>query len=136
MSCSDARLTAGAKVGIHDFADFADDPQYLQLHEEVTRAYDHDHAFRRACVDMSRHAVTSRLRALGDEARVDDTQSATAVPYLIDELPYFLGAADILGHEESAIVYHRPWVLWNRINHSEFPIKVRPNQGFLILNEP
>ncbi|MFD7841748.1 tRNA-dependent cyclodipeptide synthase [Nocardia sp. NPDC059764] len=47
-----------------------------------------------------------------------------------------LGAADILGHEESAIVHHRSWVLWNRINHGEFPIKVWPNQGFLILNEP
>jgi cyclo(L-leucyl-L-leucyl) synthase len=123
-------------VGIHDLVDFTENPRYIQLHEEVSAAYAADADFRHACLAMSRQAVTSRLHAVrGHETHADADQAAAAVRYLIDELPYFLGAADILGQEESLIVYHRRWELWDRACRGDFPLKVRPNQGFLTLNE-
>ncbi|MBF6169959.1 tRNA-dependent cyclodipeptide synthase [Nocardia blacklockiae] len=124
-------------VGIHDFADLAENPQYIQLHAEVRRGYAEDPDFRRACLEMSAQAVTGRLRAVrGAAAEADECRAAAAVRYLLDELPYFLGGADILGREESLIAYHRPWKLWNHIDRGDFPVKIRPNQGFLVLNEP
>ncbi|MEU8682487.1 tRNA-dependent cyclodipeptide synthase [Streptomyces sp. NPDC048611] len=124
------------RAAVHDFGDFADDPHYLGLRDEVDRAFASDEGFRRACLDMSRQAVGGRLRTVrGPEARADDRQAAAAVRYVLDELPYVLDGAALLGVEETLMAYHRPWPLWERIARGEFPLKVSPRQGFLVLHD-
>ncbi|AZS69941.1 tRNA-dependent cyclodipeptide synthase [Streptomyces lydicus] len=124
------------RVAVHDFGDFADNPHYLGLRDEVDRVFATDEGFRRACLAMSRQAVSSRLRTVrGPDACVDDHQAAAAVRYVLDELPHVLDGATILGREETLMVYHRPWPLWDRIAQGEFPLKVSPRQGFLVLHD-
>jgi len=124
------------RVAVHDFGDFADDPHYLGLRDEVDEAFTGDEGFRLACLSMSRQAVSSRLRTVrGPDARVDDDQAAAAVRYVRDELPFVLDGATLLGREETLMVYHRPWPLWNRIAEGEFPLKVSPRQGFLVVHD-
>ncbi|MGY5129647.1 tRNA-dependent cyclodipeptide synthase [Streptomyces nigrescens] len=124
------------RVAVHDFGDFADNPHYLGLRDEVDKVFAADEGFRRACLAMSRQAVSSRLRTVrGPDACVDDHQAAAAVRYVLDELPYVLDGATILGREETLMVYHRPWPLWERIARGEFPLKVNPRQGFLVLHD-
>ncbi|MFG3115492.1 tRNA-dependent cyclodipeptide synthase [Streptomyces sp. NPDC048197] len=103
---------------------------------QVDRAFAADETFRRACLEMSRQAVSGRLRTVrGPDACVDDQQAAAAVRYVRDELPYVLDGATILGREETLMVYHRPWPLGDRIERGESPLKVSPRQGFLVLDD-
>ncbi|MFE1763620.1 tRNA-dependent cyclodipeptide synthase [Streptomyces angustmyceticus] len=124
------------RVAVHDFGDFADDPHYLGLRDEVDRAFADDEGFRRACLTMSRQAVSSRLCTVrGPDAQVDDDQAAAAVDYVLDELPFVLDGPTVLGRGETLMVYHRPWPLWDRIAQGEFPLKVSPRQGFLVVHD-
>lgn len=58
-----------------------------------------------------------------------------AVEYVIAELPFFIGAPDILEVEETLLAYHRPWKLGEKISNHEFSFCMRPNQGYLIVQE-
>ncbi|WFA04617.1 tRNA-dependent cyclodipeptide synthase [Bacillus sp. HSf4] len=127
----------GNPEAIHTFSDFAEQTAYISLRQEVEHAFSEQPHFRQACLDMSHAAILGRARgtqlAIGD---VNDAMLNLAVEYVIAELPFFIGAPDILGVEETLLAYHRPWKLGERISRNEFAVRMRPNQGYLMVSEP
>lgn len=138
-SVEDALRELGPNAGgaqIFTFADFAADASYRELKDEVTGLFQSDQCFHDACTEMSRQAISSRLRTVrSSTAEVSADQAEPAARYVLAELPFFLAAPDILGVDESLLVYHRPWELGDRIFAGEFPIKVQDNHGYLTLVE-
>lgn len=85
---------------------------------------------------MSHAAILGRAR--GTQMDIQDVSQAMldlAVEYVIAELPFFIAAPDILGVEETLLAYHRPWELGEQISRNEFSVRMRPNQGYLMVSE-
>lgn len=85
---------------------------------------------------MSHAAILGRARGIRmDVQEVSAAMLELAVEYVIAELPFFIAAPDILGVEETLLAYHRPWKLGEQISRHEFAVKMRPNQGYLMVSE-
>ncbi|MDA7027429.1 tRNA-dependent cyclodipeptide synthase [Bacillus sp. CLL-7-23] len=126
----------GNPEAIHTFSDFTEQTAYCHLRNEVDDAFFEQPHFRKACLEMSQAAILGRAR--GTQTAVDEISEAMlnlAVEYVIAELPFFIGAPDILGVEETLLAYHRPWKLGEQISNHEFAIRMRPNQGYLMVTE-
>ncbi|AWM19356.1 tRNA-dependent cyclodipeptide synthase [Bacillus inaquosorum] len=126
----------GDLKAIHTFSDFTENKAYQLMRQEVEHAFFEQPHFRHACLDMSREAMIGRARGIGlMMEEVSEDMLNLAVEYVIAELPFFIGAPDILEVEETLLAYHRPWKLGEKISNHEFSIRMRPNQGYLIVQE-
>ncbi|MFT0801342.1 tRNA-dependent cyclodipeptide synthase [Bacillus swezeyi] len=126
----------GNPEAIHTFSDFTDQAAYHHLRTEVEDAFFEQPHFRKACLEMSHAAILGRAR--GIQMDIQDVSQAMldlAVEYVIAELPFFIAAPDILGVEETLLAYHRPWKLGEQISRNEFSVRIRPNQGYLMVSE-
>ncbi|WP_457982675.1 tRNA-dependent cyclodipeptide synthase [Bacillus paralicheniformis] len=126
----------GNPEAIHTFSDFANQTAYQRLRMEVEDAFFDQPHFRKACLEMSHAAILGRARGIRmDVQEVSAAMLELAVEYVIAELPFFIAAPDILGVEETLLAYHRPWKLGEQISRHEFAVKMRPNQGYLMVSE-
>ncbi|MED1714232.1 tRNA-dependent cyclodipeptide synthase [Bacillus paralicheniformis] len=126
----------GNPEAIHTFSDFTNQTVYQRLRMEVEDAFFDQPHFRKACLEMSHAAILGRARGIRmDVQEVSAAMLELAVEYVIAELPFFIAAPDILGVEETLLAYHRPWKLGEQISRHEFAVKMRPNQGYLMVSE-
>lgn len=126
----------GNPAAIYTFSDFTDQDVYRRMCQEVKNTYFEQAHFRKACLEMSHAAILGRAR--GTQSTIDnvtDDMLDIAVEYVIAELPFFIGAPEILGIEETLLAYHRPWRLGEQISRGEFAVRMRPNQGYLMVHE-
>lgn len=126
----------GDPKAIYTFSDFNDHPAYCNMRQEVKNAFLNEENFRNACLEMSHAAILGRARGTNTTLHtVSDEMLKIAVEYVIAELPFFIGASEILGVQETLLAYHRPWKLGERICLGEFSIRMRSNQGYLLVHE-
>ena len=92
--------------------------------------------FRNACLEMSHAAILGRARGTNiDIDQISNDMLNIAVEYVIAELPFFIGGAEILGTQEAVLIYHKPWELGEQIVRNDFSIRMKPNQGYLMVQE-
>ncbi|GAA1244250.1 hypothetical protein GCM10009665_38770 [Kitasatospora nipponensis] len=115
-----ARILAGATLDAND--------RYRALHQEVRARYRADRAFRAACLEGA-HWVLERRLPPG--AAPTAAQRATAVRYLLGELPLFLDTPGIVGTAESVFCYHRTPLFLRQLFGGELSCRPVPGQGFL-----
>ncbi|MCC2930895.1 cyclo(L-leucyl-L-leucyl) synthase [Bacillus mojavensis] len=126
----------GHPSAIHTFSDFTENTAYQLMRHEVENAFFEQPHFRHACLEMSREAIIGRARGISlMMEEISEDMLNMAVEYVIAELPFFIGAPDILEVEETLLAYHRPWKLGEKISNHEFSIRMRSNQGYLVVQE-
>ncbi|WP_342720008.1 tRNA-dependent cyclodipeptide synthase (plasmid) [Bacillus paramycoides] len=121
---------------IHTFSDFNDNNAYNCMRAEAEHTFLSETHFRNACLEMSYAAILGRARGTNiDIDQISNDMLNIAVEYVIAELPFFIGGAEILGAQETVLIYHKPWELGEQIVRNDFSIKMKPNQGYLMVQE-
>ncbi|ARV91118.1 tRNA-dependent cyclodipeptide synthase [Bacillus thuringiensis serovar roskildiensis] len=121
---------------IHTFSDFNDNSAYNSMRAEAEHNFLNETHFRNACLEMSHAAILGRARGTNiDIDQISNDMLNIAVEYVIAELPFFIGGAEILGTQETVLIYHKPWELGEQIVGNDFSIKMKPNQGYLMVQE-
>jgi cyclo(L-tyrosyl-L-tyrosyl) synthase len=90
--------------GVHMMSELAAGPAYRRLHAAAEAALEADGELRTACLETSRAVLRSRLGGASPTAE----QVAGGVRYVIAELPFFVGSAEIFGAPSSLCFYHQP----------------------------
>ncbi|MFP7175508.1 tRNA-dependent cyclodipeptide synthase [Priestia filamentosa] len=126
----------GNPESICTFSDFDTQPIYSEMRREIENAFLNQPNFRNACLEMSHAAILGRASGTNmDISSISDEMLNTAVQYVLAELPFFIGAPDILGIEETVLAYHKPWKLGEQIKAEQFSIKMQKNQGYIVVDE-
>jgi len=120
-----AELPAPAARHVHLLSDLAETGAYRVLREHVEEAMDEDPVLRRACREMSRLVLEPHL----DGAPTDD-QIRGGVRYLLAELPFFVGSAEIFEVPSSLCFYHRPVPVAELIFTGRTALRRSPMQGY------
>jgi cyclo(L-tyrosyl-L-tyrosyl) synthase len=96
------RAANGEPPPVLGCAELARRPAYLRRHGELLQRFESDAAFRRGCLDTTRWVLAS-----SPEDDVDERAMHLGVRYLLAELPMFLHAPEIVGHDAVAFVYRQ-----------------------------
>lgn len=118
---------------IIEFSEYFDNPNYAHARDAVQRAFDSCGKFRSACVEMSLHAIRSRTRITQSECS-DQHACEVAARYVLNELPFYLCTADLIGSSTSVLAYHRKWPIGDALLAGEFPLAVDARQGHGIVS--
>lgn len=105
--------------------------RYRRLLGEAQRLFDHDPAFRAACLDASRWVLDTRLPP-GTEPTTG--QLRTAVRYLLTELPLFADTHGIVGTASSVFCYHQCVPFLHQLYGGELAWRPVAGQGFAVLS--
>jgi cyclo(L-tyrosyl-L-tyrosyl) synthase len=103
---------------------------YQRLHDDVTRLFHEDNAFRGETMASSEWVLAKRLPA-GQEPT--ERQRLLAVRYFLAELPLFLDTPAITGVPASVFVYHQRVAFLERLYRGELARRPSAAQGFLVL---
>lgn len=120
-----AELPGPAAGRVHLLSDLERAESYRVLRERVEEAMDEDPVLRRACREMSRLVLEPHL----DGAPTDD-QIRGGVRYLLAELPFFVGSAEIFEVPSSLCFYHRPVPVAELIFTGRTALRRAPMQGY------
>ncbi|MEO5971519.1 MAG: tRNA-dependent cyclodipeptide synthase [Bdellovibrionia bacterium] len=113
-----------------DWEKLSKNNHYLFLFQEVTKHFELNSDFRKACLEASKWVL---------EKRTPDTECLTpetlesAARYLLAEIPLFLDTAGIVGVKSSVFCYHQCIPFLENLFRNRFPLKVAPNQGFVVI---
>ncbi|WP_000972271.1 tRNA-dependent cyclodipeptide synthase [Bacillus cereus] len=121
---------------IYTFSDFPDNNTYNYMRKEIEDIFVKETHFRNVCLEMSHAAILGKARGINVEIdQISNDMLNIAVEYVIAELPFYIGGADILGIKESVLIYHKPWKLLEQVDRNEFSIQMKQNQGYLTVQE-
>lgn len=121
----------GRTTRVIQFADYQDNSAYQQARTKVEQAYADSLAFKMACLNMSRQAIGSRVKATGGNPEaISNADIQTALPYIFSELPFYLDTPSILEVESSTLIYHRPWPIGEGLFAGHFPLSVSHKQSY------
>jgi cyclo(L-tyrosyl-L-tyrosyl) synthase len=112
--------------GLHMMSALAAAPAYQRLHTAAETALGEDAALRDACARTSHEVLRSRLGSASPTA----TQVTTGMRYILAELPFFLGSAEIFGAPSSVCFYHQPIPLAGTLFSRTSGLLPAPSQGY------
>lgn len=118
---------------IIEFSDYFDNVSYIRARKQVQRAFEDCEDFRAACVQMSTCAIRSRNR-VNEKESFDHQAGERAARYVLDELPFYLCTAELIGSNTSVLAYHRRWPIGDALFEEKLPICVDARQAHGILS--
>ncbi|CQR65852.1 tRNA-dependent cyclodipeptide synthase [Streptomyces leeuwenhoekii] len=105
-------------------------PSYQRLLAHVRSALDADEDLRAVALRMTREALIAR----GHIAEPSREQLECGLQYLVAELPFFIGSADIFDVPSSVCFYHRPIPLADLIFDYRSRLLPSPRQGYALVS--
>ncbi|ADZ89579.1 tRNA-dependent cyclodipeptide synthase [Marinomonas mediterranea] len=121
-------------IRVIDFSHYLLVPEYIELKDNVEKAFEEDSCFRESCLQMSRQALLGRLKGVGKgEQDLSEKDINIALPYIFAELPFYLDTPRILNVSSSTLVYHRPWPIGKGLYAGEFNLKVGRFQSYGVI---
>lgn len=112
------------------WAELADNPAFVQLHEQGMTRYSEDAGFRDACREATTWVLDGKLP---EGRRPDEEQIESAVRYFLAELPLFIDTPAVVGAEASVFCYHQPPEVLRRLYAGELSWRPAPGQGFAVV---
>lgn len=112
-------------VGVFSWTDLMGQPAYARLRREVERLYAADSAFREHC--------RAAIAPIVDSGSPSEEQVASAMPFLLAELPMVLDSPAILGAGSSMFCYPRLMPMANWLFAGMLPIFPSEGQGILTI---
>lgn len=106
-----------------EFCDFIGHRGYQSLYSLAANAYEESATFRAACIDMSLHAIRGRQQGTSS-GRCESTaemQLEKVTPYVLAELPFYLGTPDFIPVASSVFAYHRVWPIGQQLWEKNSP---------------
>lgn len=126
----------GNPEAIYTFSDFLTQPVYCDMRTKIEESFLHQPNFQNACLEMSHTAIVGRASGTNMDISVITSEMLhNAVQYVLAELPFFIGAPNILGIQETVLAYHKPWKLGEQIKDEQFSIRMQQNQGYITVDE-
>lgn len=112
-------------VGVFSWTDLMGQPAYARLRSEVERLFRTDSAFREHCV--------TAVAPIVDAPSPSGEQVASAVPFLLAELPLVLDSPSILGTGSSLFCYPKLMPMADLLFAGMLPIFPVAGQGILTI---
>ncbi|MCP2164244.1 tRNA-dependent cyclodipeptide synthase [Goodfellowiella coeruleoviolacea] len=114
---------------LHLLSSLLTNPVYQALRARAEEAFNQDAELSSRCLAMSRVVLRSYLD--GDEPTAEQVRAG--VRYLLAELPFFVGSADIFGVPTSMCFYHKPVPLAELVFSPESSFRASERQGYAII---
>lgn len=110
-----------------DWADLSRNDRYLALCIEAEAAFHSDPQFRDACIGL-----TEKILPMipGADAAIGPIRML-AVRYVLQEIPFLIDTAGIVGQRNSVLCYHRYEDFHEKIFTGKFKIRPNANQGYM-----
>ena len=127
-------------VRVRALSEFADSPEYRELHGEVLHAMATDREFQQACEQMVRQVVVGRDEVGRDVAGRDEAgaemspaQRRAGLDYIAAELPFFLDTPGIVGVPTSVSCYHKLLPLTDVLYTRRSGLRAAGGQGYAVV---
>ncbi len=111
-------------------SEFADSPEYRELHREVLHAMATDLEFQQACEQMVRQVVVGRSDG---EPGMNPAQRQAGLDYIAAELPFFLDTPGIVGVPTSVSCYHKLLPLTDVLYTRRGGLRAAGGQGYAVV---
>ena len=119
-------------VRVRALSEFAESPEYRELHSEVLHAMATDREFQQACEQMVRQVVVGRSDGDG-EAEMNPAQRQAGLDYIAAELPFFLDTPAIVGVPTSVSCYHKLLPLTDVLYTRRGGLRAAGGQGYAVV---
>lgn len=124
------RASQGREVEVIGCEALASNPVYMKHRALLNEAFRTEAGFRCGCLETTRWVLGAREQEI-----VTEEASALGVRYLLEELPLFMHAPEILGRPSVVFVYHQCPDFIASLYRDESPMKVSEGQGFGIVRD-
>ncbi len=117
-------------VRVRALSEFADSPEYRELHREVLHAMATDLEFQEACEEMVLQVVVARTDG---EPGMNLAQRQAGLDYIAAELPFFLDTPGIVGVPTSVSCYHKLLPLTDVLYTRRGGLRAAGGQGYAVV---
>jgi len=116
------------KIQIVDWdIDVANQKPYLKALKEIVKLYKENSSFNKDAKDTTSKVLKQKHKEVSEEA-IDK-----GVEYLLEELAFIIASPELFNVKRTAYVYHRKWLIYEKLVNGRYDPKIRESLGFLLV---